>query len=251
MTGKAKAVNWVSSLADALNGAAAEEMYAGTIRTEAHGTVQVDGTVRTGIMRNWSLTLDNWDRSTGTITASGKVNAADQKIGFTVTQEALQSSLVTELENARAQLSLYQDSNQTLINYYQSEVARLEAALAQGLLEAVEGTGGVRAGPAVRHDRPPGPGLGRSRAHRHAGRPAQGLGDFRCAGGCERQDPQPHAGLHAGPWDHHPGEQRGALLQRRGGDPEQLIDNSMINERNEAAAATDNANNVGETLRKP
>jgi len=137
MTGKAKAVNWVSSLADALNGAAAEEMYAGTVRTESHGIVTIDGTVRTGIMRTWSLTLDGWDKSAGTISASGKVNAADQKIGFTVSQEVLQSDLVKELEKARSQYNLYLGSgNATLVNYYASEIARLEGLLSsEGLLE--------------------------------------------------------------------------------------------------------------------
>ncbi|MBT7082464.1 MAG: hypothetical protein HN929_13545, partial [Chloroflexi bacterium] len=141
MTGYAKAVNWVSSISDALNGSAAEEMVDGVIRTEAHGTVQMDGTVRTGIMRHWSLTLDDFDRTSGDITASGTVNGGDEKIGFRVSQEVLQSDLVNELSNAQSQLAFYQDgTNATLINYYQSEVDRLEdALLSEGLLAGEDG----------------------------------------------------------------------------------------------------------------
>ncbi|HET57378.1 MAG TPA: hypothetical protein ENN35_02925, partial [Deltaproteobacteria bacterium] len=141
MTGVAKAVNWVSSLADALNGEAAEEMVEGTVRTESHGTVTIDGTVRTGIMRHWSLTLDEFDKSAGEITASGVVDGGDQKIGFTLSREVLKSDLVRELENAQSQLALYENSGkQTLIDYYESEIARLEELLeAEGLVEKHDG----------------------------------------------------------------------------------------------------------------
>ncbi|MHC4618339.1 MAG: hypothetical protein ACYTEQ_11370 [Planctomycetota bacterium] len=130
MTARAKGVSWVSSLADALNGQAAEEIYNGTINTEAHGTVEVNGTVRTGIKRHKSLTL-NWNQVTKTIqyTQTGDVT-------YSEIQEPLESDLLQELEHARAQLLIYEDTNQALADFYEGEIARLEALLAQqGLLE--------------------------------------------------------------------------------------------------------------------
>jgi hypothetical protein len=135
MLAKAKAVNWVSSLTDALNGAAAEYQYKGTSHAEAHGLVQMDGTVRTGIERDRSLTLDDWDPLTGTITAWGTVNPTDVGIDFWVTREKLESDLAQDLADARSNLALYEKTNLTLKEYYQSEITRLEGLLAaEGLL---------------------------------------------------------------------------------------------------------------------
>jgi hypothetical protein len=69
LSGSAKAVSWVSAVQDWLNGAAAAEMNDATIFQEAHGVVQVDGTVRTGIERHKELILTGWDNETGTNTA--------------------------------------------------------------------------------------------------------------------------------------------------------------------------------------
>jgi len=44
-------VSWVSEVQDWLNGAAAEKMNDATIKQKAVGTVQLDGTVQTGIER--------------------------------------------------------------------------------------------------------------------------------------------------------------------------------------------------------
>jgi len=132
MLAKAKAVNWVSSLTDALNGEAAEYQYKGTAHAEAHGLVTMDGTVRTGLERYQSLKLD-WDSTTGTI-IGGTVNAGDIPIDFWITQEGISSDLVEDLANAKASLALY-PNNASLQAYYAGEVTRLEGLLSQdGLL---------------------------------------------------------------------------------------------------------------------
>ncbi|MFO7616432.1 MAG: hypothetical protein R6V75_04205, partial [Bacteroidales bacterium] len=134
MLAKAKAVNWVSSLTDAIGGAS-EYQYKGTSNAESHAIVQMDGTVRTGIERHQSLELTGWDPESGVITASGTVQEGDVKIPFRVTQEPLESDLVRDLSRARDSLALYEDTNETLANYYRGEIARLEGLLAsQGLL---------------------------------------------------------------------------------------------------------------------
>ena len=138
LTGSAKAVSWVSALQDALNGAAAAEMNDATIHQEAHGTVQVDGTVRTGIERNKELTLTAWNDTTGKVTvpAVGAGNTGD--ITFTSTRETVQSSLVGELAFANEQLALYAALNPTLKAFYEGEVVRIQAKLAdQGLFQFI------------------------------------------------------------------------------------------------------------------
>ena len=130
MLAKAKAVNWVSSLTDALNGEAAEYQYKGTAHSETHGIVHMDGTVRTGIERHQSLTLDGGTFTDGGVINAGTVNTGDVQIGYWETMEKLESDLATELANAKASLALYEDSNATLANYYRSEIARLEALMA-------------------------------------------------------------------------------------------------------------------------
>ena len=57
-----KAVNWVTGLAGAIDNAVAEggrEVFRGTAEIDAFGEVKVDGTVRTGILRNRILEIDS------------------------------------------------------------------------------------------------------------------------------------------------------------------------------------------------
>jgi len=132
---QAKAVNWINALGnsiDKLTGGGGTEQYEGFSKSEARGTVQVDGTVRTGINRNLTLELNGWDRDTGTITNFTKSDG----INFTVTLEKVQSNLEKALEQAKAELIKYGDTNETLETFYKNEIARIEAALAaEGLLE--------------------------------------------------------------------------------------------------------------------
>ncbi|NEU80298.1 DUF4347 domain-containing protein [Nostoc sp. UIC 10630] len=132
---QAKAVNWLNALGNAidkLTGGGGVEQYEGFSKSEAHGTVQVDGTVRTGINRNLTLELNAWDRNSGTITNFTKSDGID----FSVTLEKVQSNLEKALEQAKAELIKYGDTNATLKTFYESEIARIQAALqAEGLLQ--------------------------------------------------------------------------------------------------------------------
>ncbi|MBD2449019.1 DUF4347 domain-containing protein [Nostoc sp. FACHB-152] len=132
---QAKAVNWFNALGNAIDkllGGGGTEQYEGFSKSEAHGTVQVDGTVRTGINRNLTLELNAWDRDTGTITNFTKSDG----INFTVTLEKVQSNLEKALEQAKAELIKYGDTNATLKTFYEGEIARIQAALAaEGLLQ--------------------------------------------------------------------------------------------------------------------
>jgi hypothetical protein len=129
MMAKAKAVNWVSETFGAGN---SEEMYNGSVHTDAHATVQVDGTIRTGIKRQQSLVLNTWDKSSGTITGFTKTDGVE----FSVSQEILKTTLQKELETAKAELLKYQDTNESLKTFYEKEIARIEQELAaDGLLE--------------------------------------------------------------------------------------------------------------------
>ena len=130
MTAQAKAVTWASEVGDAiddlLGSDAAIEQYDGTITTDAHGTVQIDGTVRTGIRRKQGLTLDAWNGVAGTV--QGSTPAGTIGIGFTSGLFNLESTLETELENARENLARYQDVDVNLRNFYTAEVAPSRAS---------------------------------------------------------------------------------------------------------------------------
>ena len=126
MAAKAKGVNWTSEVAKAISGGS--ELYDGTIETEAHATVDVDGTVRTGIDRKQELVLD--------AIVNGQVTSSTQTDGvtFRTVTDQLDSELVQELQYAQKQLNQYKDTNANLKAFYESEVTRITNELAaQGL----------------------------------------------------------------------------------------------------------------------
>ncbi len=126
MTAKAKAINWATGLNDLISGT---EWFAGDIETEADGIVTINGTVRTGINRNVTLTLE--EDGSGNITET-----SDGEIGYTMGSKALESELIVELQFAKTQLAQYGDTDVNLQTFYQDEVDRIEAELqALGLWE--------------------------------------------------------------------------------------------------------------------
>ncbi|MCS7045434.1 MAG: pre-peptidase C-terminal domain-containing protein, partial [Gemmataceae bacterium] len=134
MTAYAKATTWLSAIADAISGSSFNK---GTLKAEAHGTVENNGTIRTGINRQKFLTLDSWDSRSASGNPTVSASVQSEGVNFNVTLEKLESTLVRELRNAKAQLAIFINSgNQTLINYYQAEINRLQAELdALGLLD--------------------------------------------------------------------------------------------------------------------
>ena len=123
---QAKAVNWASAATDAVNSAfGGTETFEGTAQSESHGIVQVDGTVRTGTKRNKELVLDQFNLTAGTVG-----NSQPSEITYTVSQEVVKSSLGKSLDDAEANLAQYRDSgNQDLIDFYEDEIARLQAEM--------------------------------------------------------------------------------------------------------------------------
>lgn len=59
--GRAKATSWVTALGDAINGDTAEQLVEGSVLSEAKGSVEMDGTVRTGVNRHQAVVIDQWD----------------------------------------------------------------------------------------------------------------------------------------------------------------------------------------------
>ena len=114
----AKGVNWMSGLADAINGGV--ELNDGEVLTEAHALVTIDGTIQTGANRHKSLVLSGWDKATGQITSY----TATPGITFTSSQEKVKSSLLKALENAKEQKVRYPD-NVLLQNFYNGEISRI------------------------------------------------------------------------------------------------------------------------------
>ena len=148
----AKSTSWTSAVASALGAAAST---AGDLQADASGVITVDGTVRTGILRNQTLVLGSLKNGVADPSGWGAAPASEDEtvvptvvateqtdgIRYSVSLGALQSDLVKELSNAQAQLTLFTPSgNQTLIDFYTKEVTRLSALLtAQGLLDAERG----------------------------------------------------------------------------------------------------------------
>ncbi len=126
LSGSAKAVSWVSEVQDWLNGAAAAAMNDATIHQEAHATVENNGTVRTGIERHKELVLTGWNNLTGQITTYTQTGG----VTFTSGPEAVESDLIEELAYAQKQLNLYGATNETLRQFYESEIVRITALLA-------------------------------------------------------------------------------------------------------------------------
>lgn len=126
---QAKAVSWVSELQSALlkaqGGGALLEYQDANVLSISRGVIQMDGTVETGIIRQQSLWLKGWDGKTGTITSAD----ATDGVTFEVTQESLTSGLVAKLAEYQDLLNTYGPSNPTLKQYYEEEIARVEAEL--------------------------------------------------------------------------------------------------------------------------
>ena len=130
---KAKVVSWASEAKDfLLEATGGTEEHGGTGHAEAHGTVEVDGTVKTGTYRNQSLILEDWNEDTGEIT----MFSASDGVTFTTTIKELQSELFAELEFAEEQLAEFGSTNATLKQFYEDEIERIEGELdALGLME--------------------------------------------------------------------------------------------------------------------
>ena len=130
-------MSWVSEVQDFLNGAAAAAMNDAAIHQEGHGIVQVDGTIETGTERHKTLTLTGWNDTTGTITGWSQsgwdptANPNDYDGIFTSGPEVVESDLLDDLAFARTQLNLYGDVNDTLRNFYQTEITRIQGELAK------------------------------------------------------------------------------------------------------------------------
>ena len=141
MTGKAKAVNWASAAGDAINsvtGGGGAEQYDGYIHSDATGTVTVNGTIETGINRHQELIVSGMDAFGNPI-----ISSISDGIEYTVTSQALESTLSAELAEARKAYAQYQYSNADLKAYYEAEITRIEnEMLAKGLLEVVTNSDG-------------------------------------------------------------------------------------------------------------
>ncbi|MBY0398635.1 MAG: hypothetical protein K2X91_19490, partial [Thermoleophilia bacterium] len=131
---QAKAVSWASLATDALyrvSGGGGVELFSGQGLAEAQGTVQMDGTVQTGLRRRLSLTLNTWDELAGTVGGT-----ASEGISYRAESRALESPQIRALNDARAQLALYGATNPELKAFYQGEINRISAdLLAQGLAD--------------------------------------------------------------------------------------------------------------------
>ncbi len=135
VSAKAKGVSWISALGDLFGGSGSEQ-FDGTSDDGSDGRVQVEGTVRTGIKRHRGLILGSvlpggeatgWNQADGTIT-SFTTPAGKEAISFTTSTQALQSDLILEYNRLVDQLAVHQRTgNQTLINFYSSEIARIAA----------------------------------------------------------------------------------------------------------------------------
>ncbi len=121
--------SWAANLFNA-----GSEFEDGNSLSEAHAVVRNDGTVETGTQRVQSLTLNNWNRSDGLITAYDMVG----NVSFFETKELLESDLVRELRFAEEEKAKYPGSP-TLVAFYQSEIDRITAELLTlGLLETAD-----------------------------------------------------------------------------------------------------------------
>ncbi len=139
---KAKATSWASDVSDfflRLTGGGGEAEYSGHLLAEAHGLVEMDGEIHTGLTRQITYTFDTWDPVAGTVSGHGS-----DGVTFSVGLQPLQNSLVTDLNNAKAQIALYGDNNTTLRDFYQGEIDRITAELiASGLANVIKDSNGV------------------------------------------------------------------------------------------------------------
>ncbi|BCS96179.1 hypothetical protein DSLASN_18110 [Desulfoluna limicola] len=142
LTGKAKAVSWVSEAGDGLNsvlGGGGDEQFEGKELAESHGVVTVDGTIQTGLTRHQSLVLSGWDAVAGTVDAT-----SDLGLTFTTDFKNIENGLVQELNDAEQVLAEFGHTNATLKSFYEGEIARIKAELdASGLGEQVTAPDGT------------------------------------------------------------------------------------------------------------
>ncbi|MCX7396820.1 MAG: hypothetical protein NT138_03985, partial [Planctomycetales bacterium] len=148
MDSKAKAVNWASAAAGAINSAlGGSEQFDGTVTVGATGVVDVQGTLRTGIRRNRTLVLgeqsggqwSGWNTATGVI---GTISN-DSNLEFTQGLQLLESGLFDQLRAARTNMERYRTTNTTLLAFYEAEIYRIEQELlSKGLAEVVPTSGG-------------------------------------------------------------------------------------------------------------
>ncbi len=101
-----------------------------TIISTARGVIQMDGKVETGLNRNLSLTLKDWNGATGQITDF----TATKGITFTTSLQKPNSALSQDLITAQKNLALYSYDAQAKAGY-QAQIDGIMAALrAQGLV---------------------------------------------------------------------------------------------------------------------
>ena len=127
LIGRAKSTNWTTALAGAINGDGVA--YNGNSEAKSTGTVNVNGTLETGIGRNKTIVFNdfNWDTSLGAVSVSGTIDgapvtvavgdaAAADEFGYTVTLERFSTKLIEELNAAKAELANFLPSDATSDN---------------------------------------------------------------------------------------------------------------------------------------
>ncbi|MEQ9409446.1 MAG: calcium-binding protein, partial [Fuerstiella sp.] len=148
MESKAKAVNWATAAAGAINSLlGGQETFGGSIDVGATGIVNVNGTLQTGTKRHRSLTLggQSGGQPTGWDVTTGIIGTITSTPGLTVTQgkEILSTGLFAELDNARANLERYRTTNANLRAFYESEITRIQNELVSeglGTIQAQDGS---------------------------------------------------------------------------------------------------------------
>jgi len=140
MWAQAKAVNWASASASAINSAlGGAELLDGDVDSSATGNVTVNGRLETGVKRNVTVTLGSLDSNnqpTGWNPETRVVTTINASEGVRINQSiaAMKSSQEVELDKARENLDRYASTDATLAAYYRSELTRIGNELvAQGL----------------------------------------------------------------------------------------------------------------------
>ncbi|MDZ4169923.1 MAG: hypothetical protein U1E26_09770, partial [Coriobacteriia bacterium] len=126
-TAQAKSVSWASAAGDAINdllGGSGSEQFAGHARSEAHGYVEVNGTVRTGLTRHQIVTISNYDYTDDTVTV-----VAPFGVSYTFGYKSVKSNLVEALTAAQTNLAKY-GLDAVAKKFYEDEIVRLKAELA-------------------------------------------------------------------------------------------------------------------------
>lgn len=131
---KAKVTSWISEATSAINqaggGGSLQDFANSTIISTARGVIQMDGKVETGLNRNLSLTLKDWNGATGQITDF----SATKGITFTTSLQKPNSALSQDLITAQKNLARYSYDAQAKAGY-QAQIDGIIAALrAQGLV---------------------------------------------------------------------------------------------------------------------